>query len=373
MLNLVVSTVMCLSLGAPASAVPVETAARPDATAAETPRAESQAPPAPTPAPAPQPPPAPPPSTRDRAPAARDMARARARVSAVQRHRGPWVEVAGEPLSGSFSGTSGDILELSNAAGDVQISAARGVEGRIVARRKAGGRTDAEARALLERMQLGISQHAQRVVVRPEPADHGSMYRLDYEISLPKGMGVDLKNVSGSVSLTDVAGDVRVEAMSGDITARGLSRLRSMRTMSGDIDVTTVTLVGEADIQTVSGDIRAESLKATSVTLGSVSGDIHLAGASCGRVQLRTVNGDIEFASPAVAGGRYEFNSHAGDIVVVPGVKSAGFEFEAQTFKGTVHTDEAGEGGGRRVSGRVGDGSAFFTLTTFAGTIHVKK
>ncbi len=374
MLTVVTTTVVSAALSATAWAAPIETTTRPGAVPRATQIDERQAPP-PV---APTPPVPPAPAPRERAGASREAERARARVFVGRmgpQHRGPWIEVSGDPLTASFSGSSGDVLELSNTAGDVVIVSARGGEGRIVARRKAGGRTDAEARALLERMHLGVTKHAQRVVVRSEPADSASMYRLDYEITLPKGMGVNVKNVSGSVALTDVDGDVRVEALSGGITGRGLSRLRSMRTMSGDIAVEASTLIGEANLQTVSGSVKASSLKANSLTLGSVSGDILVKDAGCDRVNVRTVNGNIEFASPALGGGRYELKTHAGSIVVLTGAKSAGFDFEAQTFKGRVRSDVGGGGreDARQLSGRIGDGSAFFDLTSFVGNIHIRK
>jgi hypothetical protein len=379
MLKMVVSTMLSASLGATAWAAPIETATPPGDTARVPQRHVAQTPPAPAAPPAPATPPAPAPSPRERAQTAREAAREQGRTRVFvgrmgPQHKGPWIEVVGDPLTASFTGGNGDVLELANTIGNVVVSTGRGGEGRIVARRKAGGRNDAEARALLERMRLQVNQHAQRVVVKAEPAAEASMYRLDYEVTLPKGMGLDLKNLSGDVTVTSVAGDVRVEAMSGDITAQGLLRLRALRTMSGDIQLTESTLVGEANVQTVSGDVVASGVKAASLTLGSVSGDIQLRAAGCERVNVRTVNGDIEFASPAVGGGRYELKTHAGNIVLVAGARSAGYEFEAQTFKGRIQADVAGTGSGQRqVSGRIGDGSAFFELTSFTGDIHIKK
>ena len=376
MLKMVMTTVFSTALSAVVWAAPIETAIRPGTPPLGPQVGQRQTPPAPPSPPLPQAPATPAP--RDRAAAAREAERARTRVFVGRmgpQRKGPWVEVTGDPLTASFSGADGDVLELSNTAGDVVISSARGGEGRIVARRRAGARTDAEARALLERMRLDVRQHVQRVVVRAEPAGSASTYRLDYEIALPKGMGVNVRNVSGSVALTDVAGDVRIEALSGNITGRGLSILRSMRTMSGVIAVEACTLVGDANLQTVSGTVKASSLKASSLTLGSVSGDIQVKDAGCDRVNVRTVNGNIEFASPALGGGRYELKTHAGSIVVLTGPSSAGFEFEAQTFKGRVRSDVNGSGGedARQLSGRIGDGSAFFDLTSFVGDIHIRK
>lgn len=368
MLTFVTCIMLSGALSASAVATPVDTARRSDGAARPARSGERQGPELPAPA-------APATNGRARETARSQKPRPRVFVGRMSpQPRGPWVEVGGEPLTASFTGEEGDVLELSNTSGDVVVSAAPGNAGRIVARRRAGGRTDAEALALLERMRLDVSQQARRVVVRTEPAGDASKYRVDYEVALPPGMGVDVRNRSGSVSLTNVAGDVRVEALSGSISGRGLSRLRSMRTMSGDIAIEASTLVGDANLETVSGSVTASSLKASALRLESISGRIHVKGADCERVTVRTVNGDIEFASPAVGGGRYDLKTHAGSIVVLTGARSAGFEFEAQTFKGRVQSDVSRSGPDeRRLSGRVGDGSAFFDLTSFVGNIHIRQ
>lgn len=369
MLNAGMTAMLSLALYAHGPTPPLEAAVRAaDGTpvaAAPAGQTVSTPPPAPVPATPPVPPTARPRSERSQPPRPRPERRT---------GRGPWTEVSGEPLVATFTGSDGDVLELSNTSGNITVTGVGGGQGRIVARRTAGGRTDADARALLGRMRLGVSQHAQRVAVRVEPSDDAARFRLDYEITLPKGMGVDITNVSGAVSVARIAGDVRVESLSGNINGEGLTRVRSLRTMSGDIEVAASALVGDTNVQTVSGSVVATSLKATSLTLGSVSGNILLKDVGCERVNIRTVNGDIAFASPALGGGHYELKTHAGTIEVTPGARSAGFQFEAQTFKGTIRAEgtTAGERA-RQATGRVGDGSAFFDLTSFVGDIRIRK
>ena len=199
---------------------------------------------------------------------------------------------------------------------------------------------------------------------------------MDYEITLPEGMGVNVKNMSGDVKVARVTGEVRVEAVSGNVVADALTQVRLLRTMSGDIQLTGSTLDGDANLQTVSGRVLASALKAGMLTLGSVSGDIRLAESTCEQATIRTVNGNIEFRSPAVMRGRYDLKSHAGDILVVTAGKTTGYVFEANTFSGAIDaTASTGVHGAktreRTVRGTVGDGAAFFDLTTFAGNIRI--
>lgn len=381
MMNAVLGAVLSMAVGATAVAVPLETSPRPGEVreTASGREGTSGSPPPTAQPPVPSTPPVQPvPPVPAARPAGPQDVRARARARAAARvQRGPWVYATGEPLSATFTAAPGDIVELVNTSGDVVVIGGRGREGRIVAHRKAGGRTHAEAQALVEQVQVQVDQHPQRVVIRSLPTGKANAYRLDYEITLPEGAGVNVRNVSGSVSVDGVSGDVRIEAVSGDITGKGLGRARSLRTMSGNITLADSTIEGEADLQTVSGDVVASALKARALTLGSVSGDVHLTDAACERVTVRTVSGDIEFASPAVGGGRYELKSHAGAITVITGGRSAGFAFEAQTFKGHIRADAgttpAGATSGQRLTGRVGDGSAYFELSSFVGDIVIER
>jgi hypothetical protein len=312
-----------------------------------------------------------------RAQQAREQARAQARAQArMQATRHPLVEVQGQAVNRTFTGGPGDTLEFTNASGQVVITGGQGTSGRVVATPRARGRTDQEARHLLQQVDLEVTLSTGRVGLRAVPASAGSRVRMDYEITLPEGMGVNVKNMSGDVKVAKVTGEVRVEAVSGNVLAGALTQVRLLRTMSGDIELTGSTLEGDANLQTVSGSVLASTLKAGMLTLGSVSGDIRLAESTCEQATIRTVNGNIEFRSPAVMRGRYDLKSHAGDILVVTAGKTTGYVFEASTFSGAI--DAAGSAGvrgaqsrERTVRGTVGDGAAFFDLTTFAGNIRI--
>jgi len=209
----------------------------------------------------------------------------------------------------------------------------------------------------------------------PPQRGHRPRVRTDYQIALPAGTALELKNMHGNVRLTNVAGDVRVEAMAGDVVGEALSKVRMLRSMSGDVMLSRSVIDGDANLQSVSGNVIASGVKATSLTMGSVSGNVQIKESSSARALLRTVSGDIEFAALPRKAGRYEIKTHAGNIFVFAPANS-GFEFEANTFKGAVHADVPTQPTGpgpRQVRGSVGDGSAFFDLTSFTGDIKVVK
>jgi DUF4097 and DUF4098 domain-containing protein YvlB len=240
-----------------------------------------------------------------------------------------------------------------------------------------------ETEALLKAFEIDVAEHANRVEVRTrlprtegEPRTYRARVKTDFEVALPAGTALELKNMKGNVRVTNVAGDVRVEAYAGNVVAEALSRVRLLRSMSGDVTLSRSVVDGEANLQTVSGNVVASGVRASSLTLGTVSGNVQVRESSSDRALVRTVSGDIEFHGTPRRAGRYEFKTHAGDILVVTPTTS-GFEFEASTFRGEVRSDLANVptsgDGARQVRGTVGDGSAFFELTSFTGDIRVMK
>lgn len=290
----------------------------------------------------------------------------------------PWRD-AESPIVRMFKGGDGITLDLHNMLGDVVVVGGKGREGKLsVVRRIQGSGPDAER--LLRELAVEVDEHANRVAVRTMlPRLDGrsgrsrTRVRTDYEIALPAGTALELKNMQGNVRVVNVPGAVRVEAYAGDVVGEGLKNVRMLRSMSGDVKLSESTLDGDANLQTVSGNVIAQAVKAMALTLGSVSGNVQVTESSAERILLRTVSGDIEFAGVPRKSGRYELKTHAGDILVLTSGRP-GFEFEASTFRGDVRTDVPTRPVGastRQVRGSVGDGSAFFELATFTGDIRL--
>ena len=72
--------------------------------------------------------------------------------------------------------------------------------------------------------------------------------------------------------------------------------------------------------------------------INTVSGDLDLADVRSERVHIRSVSGNLTYDGPLAKAGRYDLNSHSGDIrLLVPA--GVGFELEANTFSGSLRSD----------------------------------
>jgi DUF4097 and DUF4098 domain-containing protein YvlB len=291
---------------------------------------------------------------------------------------------ASETVTKTFAlGTDG-AFDLTNFSGDVVVTGAEGREVHVQAVKRVRSSRD-DSHSLLEQIRIEASETPGRVEMRTVFArSKGVKASVDYTVKVPIGTAVALRSLAGDVKVIKVNGDVQIETANGDIHAQGTPRLVRVKTLSGDVAVDDAGSPGALSASTISGDVVARRVTARSMELVTVSGSLRLEDASCDRAEMRTVNGDVYFRGPLAHGGRYEFNTHAGDVVLTISGKT-GFELNARTFSGDVTSDlplkyikEPGdedwpEGVPRKkdVKATFGDGSALLLVKTFSGDVHV--
>jgi len=278
-------------------------------------------------------------------------------------------------------GASGQ-LDLSNISGTIIVTAGPGDEVKIEAVKRGRGDTEAEAKTQLTYVAVDIAERPGRVDVRArykEGEQHINV-SVDYTVTAPAGTRVSVRSVSGDIRVTGTKGDLDVESVSGDVTIADAGQLARAKTVSGDVDIQGATSNGTLDIGSVSGDVRAKGVKARRIDAGTVSGDAELADTTCDAATMKSVSGDVSFSGALAKAGRYEFRSHSGDVrlTVAP---EPGFELDASTFSGAINSElpltVGGEKGAavskRTLHGVYGDGSATIDVTTFSGTVIIRK
>ena len=279
----------------------------------------------------------------------------------------------------TFKLTAGGSVDIFNLSGDLIVTGVEGDQIQVAATKRVRGEN---AKARIEDIGVSFNESPGRLEVRSALGGARNEHaEVDFEIEVPFNTVVVARTIAGDIQVSHVHGDVQMESTSGTVEALDTPRLIRMKTMSGDVKVTDGAATDALSASTVSGDIEVHHLKARSIEAVSVSGDLTLIDAVCDRAQLRTVNGDVQFAGPMAKGGRYELNSHSGDIRVQP--MGGGFELSARTFSGELVSElpltmapEPGGGGdipglpkNRDIRGTFGDGSAMLVVRTFSGDL----
>ncbi len=272
-------------------------------------------------------------------------------------------------------------LSIGNISGDIHVEAGAGSSIAIDAVKSVEDDEDSD---LLKSVDIDVSQLGNRVRVSTEYTrgggrhrGHGKNISVSYRVKVPKGTEVEIQSVSGSVQLVGVEGTANAQSVSGDVRVTDVSDLVQAKSVSGNVDVLRARSGRHAEIESVSGDVFVQEIEASELTVTSVSGDVRLQGVSSRRASLESVSGDLEYTGSILSSGRYDFQSHSGDVVLTLG-EAVGFELEASTFSGEIESDftlktTSRESKGRRLSAVSGDGSAVIEASTFSGDIRLLR
>jgi hypothetical protein len=202
---------------------------------------------------------------------------------------------------------------------------------------------------------------------------HGLPEEVDYELTVPRGMAVDLWGFEADVSVDGSQNGVRVETMEGDIEITDCAGDITIHSVEGDMRVTRSSgrleangTDGEVEVLDFEGDVYAES----------IDGDIRLEGIEGSSVEGKTVDGDVVFDGSIRDEGRYKLTTHDGDVTVsVPSGKNA--RIEVATFDGEFEADFpvqiTGAQGNRKFSFVLGNGGARLELQSFDGDIRLLR
>ena len=114
---------------------------------------------------------------------------------------------------------------------------------------------------------------------------------IDYEISAPKMVALDLRSGSGDVAVDNVGRFLKSETGSGSIRAHGIAGPSDLHTGSGDIELQEQGS-GEVHASTGSGSIHVNGLSGP-LTARTGSGDIEANGNLAGPSKLQTGSGSI--------------------------------------------------------------------------------
>lgn len=208
----------------------------------------------------------------------------------------------------------------------------------------------------------GSEQKVQEIANNPPIDQTGSIIRIgqrhenyhnisiDYDIEAPANSFLEANSGSGEINDEGVGQNAKLGTGSGSIHAVGLQGGFTANTGSGSI-YAEQTGQGDVKVQTGSGTIELKNIRG-SLRAGTGSGSIKIAGTPTSDWKLETGSGSIEF--------------WAGN---------AGFNLDASTGSGSVHTDQEmavqGSFDKHHIMGKVHGGGPTVRMETGSGDIRV--
>lgn len=160
------------------------------------------------------------------------------------------------------------------------------------------------------------------------------------ELTVPRGATVEVESRAGHVEVSDVAA-ARVKVLSGDVDLRRVSRAVEVSCLSGDVSVSDST--GPVRVVSVSGDVEARNVRTAAsgdnFEVKSTSGDVTIEGVGHGHVTGSAVSGQILYTGALARGGSYDFRTISGDVTLeLPA--DASFKLHAKVVvSGEINTD----------------------------------
>jgi DUF4097 and DUF4098 domain-containing protein YvlB len=197
---------------------------------------------------------------------------------------------------------------------------------------------------------------------------------VDYQITVPATMDLELDGVNVAITVEGTRGRVNAESVQGDITLRGGRGEVSLETVMGRVEVDGVqgavraaSVAGGMRVRNVIGEIEAES----------VSGSVVIENVTSSSVNASSVSGRIYYDGIIANDGRYSFASHSGSITlaVQPDLNATiSLALLSGSFSSSIGSMTGATGDrGRRQTFTVGAGSALVELESFSGTIRIAR
>jgi hypothetical protein len=197
-----------------------------------------------------------------------------------------------------------------------------------------------------------------------------------FEVSVPVGTRVRANTTSGDIRITGSKGEVEARTQRGDIAIEDVGARVETTAFSGDVDVSGVA--GSLRVSVLSGDVQVRGVTGD-VEVKTVSGEIDLRDVRSRLVRATSTSGDVRFDGAIDGSGRYELESHSGDVeLMLPASVDA--TLRLSTYSGGIESDfrltlQPGATGsqGRTFTFTLGRGGAWITAGSFSGDINIRS
>jgi len=258
--------------------------------------------------------------------------------------------------------TKGTRLVLSNQAGEVIVRSWD--QDRVRIQASHGSREQISAETTDNTLRIRTTRTGQM---------HGPGGLVDYQITVPRWMPVNLTGTYLDATIEGTAAEVTVETVHGNAKVTGGNGNVSLKSIEGVITVDKAN--GRVQATTVNERIRITNSQGE-IMAETTNGDIFIDNAQTSNLEAYTVNGEVTFNGTIRDNGVYKLGTHNGDIRVGLGGASNATIF-VRTFQGDFAADfpvqlpegQNARSGSKRFNFTLGSGSARIELQSFGGDI----
>jgi hypothetical protein len=223
------------------------------------------------------------------------------------------------------------LVEVKMISGTLRVTGAEGSEVEVT------GDLD-DDRLKLE--VTGSRDHVTIEVKYPERG-RGNYGSPDLEVRIPRRCRLEAHTVSAPIAVSDLAARVDLNSVSGRLEVRGSPTATKLSTVSGEIVIEDGATLEDAEVNTVSGPIRAS-----------------LRFRSGGSFSFDSVSGSIDLRLPAGAGADFDVSTFSGSI-------SSDFGENPKRTSSILPSQEL------RFS--TGSGGARVRAHSFSGSVRIRK
>ena len=245
-----------------------------------------------------------------------------------------------EVVERSVEFASGGRLTIVNVNGNITVNSWDRHEVKMKAMKRARAEDEDEARLLLEKTTVQFDRTEQGIDIRtaaPKKPGRNRNISVNYSLTVPKEIDLELKTVNGRVDVDDVSGAVDAKTTNGRIGLTGIVGTIQAKTTNGKIGLLEVL-----------GPIRAKT------TNGSIKAEVGGSGEQQHEIRAATTNGGIEVTLPK-------------------GLKA---NLKASTVNGKIDSDFPVTVKGlisKSVDGAINGGGELIHLKTVNGSIRLKE
>jgi Putative adhesin len=257
------------------------------------------------------------------------------------------------------------VVEITNVSGEIEVSGWDRGEVSV----------HAELASDVERVDVSSEGgHTRIKVLQPHGSGHGGEAHL--RVQIPKDSELDVSAVSAEVRTSGVLGVQRLSTLSGDISAELAGADAELKTVSGDVRLKGHGAAAQLRVSTVSGDVHLDH-GGGDIETTTVNGELIASLDSAHGVRARTTSGNLRFEGSLAHGATLEATSISGNLTVRTAAEG-GFAYEVSSFSGDIGDcfDASPErtskyAPGTRLTGSRGEGMGHVRLKTMSGDVQL--